>query len=50
MQVDGVEEAKADHSKGRAWAKYDPSKVTPDQLIEAVNTKTAFRASLPEPK
>ena len=50
MQVDGVEEARADHVKARAWAKYDPSKTTPEKLVEAVNSKTTFQASLPEPE
>ena len=46
MKVDGVKEAKADHQKGSAWAKYDPSKTSPEKLVEAVNKSTPFKASL----
>lgn len=47
MQVEGVKEAKADYKKNRAWAKYDPAKVTPEKLVEAINTKTRSKAKLP---
>lgn len=46
--VEGCEEAKADWEKGWAWAKYDPSKTSPEKLVEAVNENTAFEAKLPE--
>lgn len=47
MKVDGVKEAKADYKKDWAWARYDPAKVTPEQLVEAINKNTSFKASLP---
>ena len=47
-KVDGCEEAKADWEKGRAWAKYDPDKTNPQELVKAINENTAFEASLPE--
>ena len=48
MKVEGCEEAKADWEKGWAWAKYDPSKTNPEELVKAINENTAFEASLPE--
>ena len=48
MKVEGCEDAKADWKKGWAWAKYDPGKTNPDELVKAVNDNTAFEASLPE--
>lgn len=50
MKVDGVKEAKADYKKNWAWTKYDPAKVTPEKLVEAINTTTRFKARLPESK
>ena len=44
--VEGCEEAKADWEKGWAWARYDPSKTSPEKLVEAVNENTAFEAEL----
>ena len=41
-------EAKADFAKGSAWAKYDPSKTSPEKLVEAINENTSFEAKLPE--
>jgi len=46
MTVDGVKEAKADAKNKSAWIKYDPGKVTPQKLVETINTKTNFKASL----
>ena len=46
MKVEGVKEAKADYQKGAAWAKYDPSKTSPEKLVDAINKSTPFRASL----
>ncbi len=50
MNVEGVKEAKADYKKNWAWAKYDPAKITSQELVEVINTKTRFKASLPESK
>ncbi len=48
MNVEGCEEAKADWEKGWAWAKYDPDKTNPEELVKAINENTAFEASLPK--
>ncbi|MBI4474928.1 MAG: hypothetical protein HY646_19830 [Acidobacteria bacterium] len=48
MKVPGVIEAKADHERKWAWAKYDPAKTTPDKLVEAINKNTNFKASSPK--
>ena len=48
MKVDGVKEAKADYQKNWAWARYDPSKVTPEKLVDAIYTSTRFKAKLPK--
>ncbi|GIK37025.1 MAG: hypothetical protein BroJett011_08580 [Chloroflexota bacterium] len=45
--LDGVVEAKADYVKGLAMVSYDPARVTPTQMVEAINTKSFYRASLP---
>jgi copper chaperone CopZ len=50
MKVDGVTDARADHTKGSAWAKYDPSKTTPVKLVEVVNKTTPYHASLKSPQ
>ena len=41
-------EAKVDWEKGWAWAKYDPDKTNPEELVQAINENTAFEAKLPE--
>lgn len=48
MKVDGCEEAKADWEKGWAWAKYDPARTSPEELVKAINENTPFEASVPE--
>ena len=44
-RVPGVLEAKADNSAKRAEVKYDPDKVTPEELAAAL-TKSGFPATL----
>ena len=46
MKVDGVYDAKADRQKKSAWVKYNTGKTTPEKLVEAINTKTNYKASL----
>ena len=46
--VEGCQEAKADWEKRWAWAKYDPHKTNPEELVKAINDNTAFEAKLPE--
>jgi len=48
MSVDGVQDAKADAKKKSAWVKYDSTKVAPKKLVETINKKTNFKASLPK--
>ena len=45
LEVRGVASASVDHEAGRATVQYDSSKVSADQLLEAVN-KTGYKASL----
>ena len=46
-RLDGVAHAKASFEEKAATVQYDPSKVTPEQMIAAVNG-IGFRASLQE--
>ena len=46
--LDGVVDANADFVKGLATVSYDPARVTPAQMVEAINSGTFFRARLPE--
>jgi len=48
MNAEGCEEAKADWEKDWAWAKYDPDKTNPEELVKAINENTAFEAKLSE--
>ena len=50
MSVDGVQDAKADRQNKSAWIKYDPAKVTPQKLVDAINKKTNYKASLQKKK
>ena len=45
--LDGVVNAKADFVAGMAVVTYDPARIAPEQMVEAINTQTFFRASLP---
>lgn len=40
----GVLEADASFRTGRAVVLYDPEKVTPEEIAEAINTRTFYRA------
>lgn len=44
----GVIEADADFRTGRAVVVYDPKRVKPEELIDAVNKRTFYRARLLE--
>jgi mercuric transport protein len=44
-RLDGVRDAKVSVSEKRARVEYEPAKVTPQQLVDAVN-KLGYRASL----
>ena len=45
-RLDGVKDAKVSSADKRASVDYDPAKVTPQQLVDAVN-KLGYEASLP---
>lgn len=45
-KLDGVKDAIVDVAKKSATVDYDPTKVTPQQLVDAVN-RLGYRASLP---
>ena len=45
-RLDGVREAKVDVAAKRAVVEYEPAKVTPKQLVDAVN-RLGYQASLP---
>ena len=45
-KLDGVKNAKVDVANKSATVEYDPSKVTPQQLVDAVN-RLGYQASLP---
>ena len=45
-KLDGVKDAKISVSENRAVIEYEPAKVTPRQMVEAVN-KLGYQASLP---
>lgn len=46
--LDGVVDAKADYIAGSATVSYDPARVTPAQMVEAINTKSFYQARLPQ--
>ncbi|MEE8389292.1 MAG: cation transporter [Anaerolineae bacterium] len=45
--LDGVVDARADFVAGTAVVTYDPARVVPEQMVEAINTQTFFQASPP---
>lgn len=45
-KLDGVKEARVSFDEKRAVVDYEPAKVTPAQLVEAIN-KLGYKASLP---
>lgn len=38
--------ARADRKTQRAWVVYDPSKVTPERMVETLNSQTYYRAAM----
>lgn len=45
-KLDGVKDAKVSVADKRAFVEYEPGKVTPQQMVEAIN-KLGYRATLP---
>lgn len=48
--LNGVVDAKADYVEGLATITYDPARIAPDQMVEAINTRTFFQANVPHPE
>ena len=48
-KLDGVKEAKVSKAENQAVVDFDPAKVTPQQMVDAIN-KAGYRGSLPAPK
>ncbi len=48
-KLDGVEEVEASHKEARATVTYDASKVSPEQIVEAIK-KLGYKAELQEPE
>ena len=46
--LDGVVASKADYQKGQATVTYVKDKVTVKQIVETINSKTSFKASMPK--
>lgn len=47
--IDGVESAEASHEKGSAVVRYDPTKVTPDRIVSAIED-LGYKVKLVETK
>lgn len=46
-EVEGVAAVKADFQTGEAVVQFDKSKTNPDEIVKAINEKTAYRATAP---
>jgi Cu+-exporting ATPase len=46
-KLDGVKHARVDLAEKSAAVEYDPARVTPQQMVDAVN-RLGYKASLPE--
>jgi copper chaperone CopZ len=44
--LDGVTHAEADNTTETATVTYDPTRVSPQQMVQAINTNTYYQASL----
>ena len=47
-ELDGAVATKADYQKGRATVTYVEDKVTVKKIVETINDKTSFKASMPK--
>jgi copper chaperone CopZ len=47
-KMDGVVKVKADYEKGVAMVVYETEKVEVAKIVEAINTKTSFKAAAPK--
>lgn len=48
-RLEGVLTVNADFIRGTATVEYDPALVTPQQIVEGINSQTFYRARLEEP-
>ncbi len=48
--MDGIVEVDGDHEKGTATVTYRRDKVSVERIVDRINEKTSFKASLPEKK
>lgn len=46
--LEGVLSVKADFVRGTATVEYDSAKITPDQIVDGINTQTFYQARLPD--
>lgn len=46
-KLDGVSDAKVSFREKRAVVTYDPGKVTPEQMVEAIHAKLPYKATAP---
>ena len=45
-QLDGVSDAKVSLEEKKAVVNYDPAKVTPEKMVEAIQTKLTYKAKV----
>lgn len=45
-KLDGVSEAKVSFEEKKAIVAYDPAKITPQKMADAINTKLPYRAKV----
>ena len=48
-RVDGVKDAKVSSEHGRAEVTYDPAKITPKAIAQAITTRSGFKAEVQTP-
>lgn len=49
-KMDGIVEVDGDHEQGTATVTYRRDKVSVERIVDRINEKTSFKASLPEKK
>ena len=47
-ELDGIVAAEADYQEGKATVTYVEDKLTVEKIVETINDKTSFKASMPE--
>ena len=48
-RLPGIIQSKASYREGNAVVEYDPAQVTPDEMVNAINEETYYRAGQPVP-